>query len=792
MTLEAGNVNANISANTQKFEGGIETAKKKLDSFAEGAKQTAKKLKDLGKDIADFGKEMTTSITLPITGAGAAVVKFASDAEEMRGKFKVVFGELEDDVRSWAATQAAAMNRSQIDIENYLANSQNMLVGMGMTREAGAELSKQIVQMGIDLASFNNLSESDALGNLESALVGNHMAARSLGAVLNENTLALAMQQMGLKGTFQELSENEKIQVRFRAIVMQSTDAIGDAERTSGSFANQLRGLKGRAKDVAVEFGDILLPQATSLIEKLSAGVEWVRNLDEDKKKLIIRVAAVAAAIGPLILVMGTMVKVAGTAVSVVTALSSAKAYLASKGIPNLSKALNFLAANPIVAVSLAVSVLIQGIRHLYDTNENFRHFVQDAWYKIKMYVLENVRDALEGLEKFAGWIPGLGKKIFEFKEEVSNMIDDQEVKRRLQIAIRESEKMADTAGTVKKSADGASGALAGYANASNMAAGKAEKQAKATKEQAKELSELEKQLTRLDIEWARYNEGQGKNASESEKLAVHKEILKQKLTAVEEETKKVREQFLLATDSQNYNLEAAKDLAEQLEKLKKIQEELKQAIGETNSEMRKQADFQRLLASGNSKDVQSGALLWATDAAMGGYWDFSEGYGDKAKWVSSGSGKSYDQMTNDEIAAQLANMPKFHRGRTPGTTRKEFPAIIQDDEWVIPDGEVPRLDIRQIIIDILNSLRLPVQKMALAANSPGMQNLPFEGLLPTSLTGSLGLKEIVQEVAREIAARIKPGVSLETNIYSPEPLSPSVIHRKQEQALREFALRWD
>lgn len=251
----------------------------------------------LNTSMDKFGRWGMLRITMPLLAAGGLMVKTASWAEEMGSKFNVVFGEMAASTEQWATAQSKAIGRSRLDIMDYLSETQNMLVGMGMTREAGADLSKQIVEMGIDLASFNNLAESDALSSMQSALIGNHMAARSLGAVLNENTLALAMQQMGLQGTFQQLDENRKMQVRFRAIVMQSEDAIGDAVRTSGSFANQMRALKGEVKDLSAELGAELLPYATDLVSWLRKGVDWFKELDPETKKVGMNLVIIAGAL---------------------------------------------------------------------------------------------------------------------------------------------------------------------------------------------------------------------------------------------------------------------------------------------------------------------------------------------------------------------------------------------------------------------------------------------------------------------------------------------------------------
>jgi hypothetical protein len=351
-----------------------------LKDFNKGMDEVSKSMVTTGEAISKVGKTMSTYVTLPIVAAGAMMIKTASDAEEMRGKFGVVFGELENDMRSWASESAKAWNRSQIDLEGYLANLQNMFVGFGMARSEGAEFSKQVVQMGVDLASFNNLAESDALRQMESALVGNHEAARSLGAILNDNTLSLAMQEMGLQGTFLELEENVKMQVRYQAIVMQSTDAIGDAERTSGSFSNQLKGLQASTKDMAVSFGELLLPAVTKIVGVISDVINTINSFPAPVKNAIVITATFAAAIGPLLSVTGKVIALFGKLPGMIGLISKAATAL----IPVLT------------GLSIPILPLIAGLAAVIALGV----LIVKNWEKIKESA-KNLVDALKLLNPF-------------------------------------------------------------------------------------------------------------------------------------------------------------------------------------------------------------------------------------------------------------------------------------------------------------------------------------------------------------------------------------------------------
>ena len=176
-------------------------------------------------------------LTLSVAGIAGAIkdcVSLASEVEEMENKFDVVFGEIRDDVDKWAQDYSDAIGRNKNDIKTYLADQQNLLVGFGMTRQAGAELSQQMTTLALDLASFGNIDETVAVDAMTKAIMGESEAAKTLGAVLNDSTREQAMLQMGLSGTYNSLDQLTKMQVNYQAILSQSPDAIGDCERSLG------------------------------------------------------------------------------------------------------------------------------------------------------------------------------------------------------------------------------------------------------------------------------------------------------------------------------------------------------------------------------------------------------------------------------------------------------------------------------------------------------------------------------------------------------------------------------
>jgi len=406
--------------NTSDLKKNLKTATSDMRGFDNQSKKT-------GNSMASFAKKLAgvAGAYISIKAAVNTVresIALASKNEEMLSKFGVVFGELTDSVDAWANAQAEAMGRSRHDMKNYLAESQNMLVGMGATREEGAKLSKQIATLGIDLASFNNLADDDAIRNLQSAIMGNHEASKSLGAVLNENTLATAMERMQIKGKFRDLDEVTKMQVRYQAIVDQSTDAMGDAERTSGSYANQMKRFSAIVKDTKIMLGEAFLPTATKVAEKMN---EWAKNVQsnmpmiQEKIKTGIGIARdVFEKLGIAINFVRENKEILIPVVAgLVTGITALKVISTISGMMKVLKATTLaqtyatgglnavMAANPFGLVAIGIAGLVTAGIALYRNWDTVKEIGLETWEALTGGITSFVEGATEQITKFTDGI---------------------------------------------------------------------------------------------------------------------------------------------------------------------------------------------------------------------------------------------------------------------------------------------------------------------------------------------------------------------------------------------------
>lgn len=347
-------------------------------------------------------------ITLSIAGIKSTIdgcVEVASSVEEMENKFNVVFGDMRDDVDKWTQDYSDAIGRNKNDIKTYLADQQNLLVGFGMTRQAGAEMAEQMTSLALDLASFGNMDETASVNAMTKAVMGESEAAKTLGAVLNDSTRAQAMSALGLKGTYDKLDQLTKMQVNYQAILQQSPDAIGDCQRSLDSYESTKKRYIAKLKEIKTIVGQFFLPTYQKILSIGAKGLtmirDWLQKLTDLTDKLggSQRVLSVLAAAFTAMLVAMNLKKI-GTAITGFTKLARAI------GLGH-GKALAFFAVFLLLALVIEDFIsFMRGDKSLLGTMleragvdcEKLRQNIIGVWTKIKQaigYIGEGIRNVV-------------------------------------------------------------------------------------------------------------------------------------------------------------------------------------------------------------------------------------------------------------------------------------------------------------------------------------------------------------------------------------------------------------
>lgn len=287
--------------------------------------RASRSMEKTGRRMSRLGQQMSVAITAPLVAAGSAAVKLAADAEETRNLFNVAMGDMADDARAFAEARAEALSLDPVGFQQTMAVFQQMFGSMGIAEEQALDMSKALSQLQVDMSSFFNLPMEEALQKLQSGIAGEIEPLRRLGVNVSQAKIEMVALREGMIEAGEEMTEQQKIQARFITIMEQLENAHGDFEGTSGSLTNTLRQLKEQSRVMAREFGEILIPVAKDLADTAKSVIEFFKDLPQPMQVTIVKVAALTAAIGPLLFVTGQLITSVRTLAGAFVALRAAQ-----------------------------------------------------------------------------------------------------------------------------------------------------------------------------------------------------------------------------------------------------------------------------------------------------------------------------------------------------------------------------------------------------------------------------------------------------------------------------------
>ena len=264
--------------------------------------------KKANRSLGNIRKEAFKLAAVFTTGALAVGVKKIADlgstAAETTNVINESFGQAAAGVEQWAIDTAEAVNRSRFEMREMAAATGAIVEPMLGSADAAAEMATGVSALAVDLGSFFNTSDDDALKALQAGLIGSTEPLLKFGVVMKQANLQTFASEQGIKKQVKELNEAELTQLRYNFILSKTTKAQGDAARTSGGFANLTKGLSASVKDLFTQMGLELLPTLEEILpvvidltkafgEGLLIGATFVMDtvkiLAEEIKKLMER-----------------------------------------------------------------------------------------------------------------------------------------------------------------------------------------------------------------------------------------------------------------------------------------------------------------------------------------------------------------------------------------------------------------------------------------------------------------------------------------------------------------------
>lgn len=209
---------------------------------------------------------------------GTAITK-SNEYQENLNLFTVAMGEYAEEAFNYGKTVSEILG---IDLSDWIRNQgvfNTLLTGFGDTAERAALMSKNLTQLGYDLSSFFNISVEDATQKLQSGISGELEPLRRLGYDLSQARLEAVALSLGIDKSVMSMTQAEKAELRYYAIMTQVTTAQGDLVRTLEAPANQLRVLSAQFNMAARAIGNIFIPALNAILPYAIAVVQVIREI---------------------------------------------------------------------------------------------------------------------------------------------------------------------------------------------------------------------------------------------------------------------------------------------------------------------------------------------------------------------------------------------------------------------------------------------------------------------------------------------------------------------------------
>lgn len=254
------------TASIQEAREELARASAALDQLEDHTNKSADAFSRLAKAI---GLVMIARKALDTIKTG---IDYASDLAEVQNVVDVTFGSATEAINSWSKECLAAYGMNEVSAKRYAGTIGAMLKSSGLAGDAIVDMSKDMVGLAGDMASFYNLNLETAFEKIRSGISGETEPLKQLGINMSVANLEAYALSQGITTAYNEMSQAEQVMLRYNYLMSTTADAQGDFARTQDSYANQTRLLSESWLEFTGVMAEQLLPVLTTI-------VSWLNNI---------------------------------------------------------------------------------------------------------------------------------------------------------------------------------------------------------------------------------------------------------------------------------------------------------------------------------------------------------------------------------------------------------------------------------------------------------------------------------------------------------------------------------
>lgn len=330
----------NMTVSMEKFNKKLGNTQEILEFFRKETENIAK----LGNKIKSIGQGMTVGITLPVIAAGGAMVKAAADMESMQQQLSTLMGSEQAGAKMFNEIKEMAA-KTPFGTKD-LIQATNTMLGFGIAQEEAIPIMKQLGDIsGGNAERFQSLalafSQASSAGKLQ---------GQELNQMINAgfNPLEAIAKRTGKSiGYWKEQMGKGKVTVDMLKQAMKDATSVGGRyfgmmDKQSKTALGQWSTFQDELNMTLAEFGKVILPTAIKVLQRVSEILQEINKLSPETKELVVKIAAITAVFGPLLIVLGSVV-------TAFLALLPVFAFIAA-------------GATPVVGIIAAITAAVMGL----------------------------------------------------------------------------------------------------------------------------------------------------------------------------------------------------------------------------------------------------------------------------------------------------------------------------------------------------------------------------------------------------------------------------------------------
>lgn len=276
-----------LAEEMQKIANGFNAFPSRIQKLIQENNKLSSSNKKTGLSFTDLYSKLRMAYTAvkSVAQTIAGFISQSNDYIENVNLFNVSMGKYASEARSYAETVGESMG---IDPGEWMRNQgvfMTLATGFGVVGDRANTMSKNLTQLGYDISSFFNIPYEDAMQKLQSGLAGELEPLRRIGYDLSVARLQQEAYTLGITKKVSAMTQAEKAELRYYAIMSQVTTAQGDMARTLEQPANQLRVLKSQIVQAGRAIGNIFIPLLQIVLPYLIALAKAVRMVANEIAK---------------------------------------------------------------------------------------------------------------------------------------------------------------------------------------------------------------------------------------------------------------------------------------------------------------------------------------------------------------------------------------------------------------------------------------------------------------------------------------------------------------------------